>query len=241
MSSESEPLLGPDKAPTVSRRYLNYANSRMYGDAFTLLFFGAAFVLFMFSYFSALYPNGKGITGSGTNSTGSIQAETDKSKGGHEAWDWIIFISALLMLIQTIQVAGLDLFWMRRKEFRTYRTIVEKKDTKECKLNIKNVFTWMYVFLIVHSVAGAWHLINVIHAAVRASSMSSDLEDSCNIAYVYYTLVVFAAVASLAASIIIAFYYGFGIRYFEKACKTEGFKATGVRKMTFARASGKAF
>lgn len=214
MNDNREPLITKDdKKLTFSQRFADYTSQRVAGDAFAIFFYAVALGTLLASYFAALYPNGKGITGSGTNNTDTIQAETDKSVGGHEAWDWILFVSGLFLVIQTIQVIFLDLFWMRKKESTTYKSL-QDGDKRKCKLNERNVYLWMYIFLGVHSLAGLWHIINVVHTLIRVADVSD------GVAFTYYSLATTATVCSLAGTVIMVGLYAYGVRRFAKACKT---------------------
>jgi magnesium-transporting ATPase (P-type) len=204
-----------DKVKSISKRFSDYATNRTYGDVFSAALLFSGLVLLITDWFLVQYPNGQGlISGETKNNTKVIQEETDKSAGKHETWDWILFVSGLLALIQFIQVGFLDLMWMRKKELAAYMKsdyCVGKGDDK--KPLHKNVYFWMYIFIGIHSLAGLWHIINVVHTAVRVA----ELDDGA--AFTFYAMATTAAVLFLAGTLVIVGFYGYGLRRFAKACK----------------------
>jgi hypothetical protein len=209
-----------DKVKSISKRFSDYATNRTYGDIFSGILLGIGLAMLLTAWFLVQYPNGQGlISGETKNNTKVIQAETDKSAGKHETWDWILFVSGLFALIQLIQVVFVDLMWMRKKELTAYMKseYCDKKgsDKEDDKKPLhKNVYFWMKIFIGVHSVVGAWHIINVVHTFIRVV----ELDDGA--AFTFYAMATTATVVFLAGTVVIVGLYGYGLRRFAKACKT---------------------
>lgn len=135
-----------------------------------------------------------------------VHETTDKSEGGHNTWDWIVVVSLIAMCLQVAQVF-FDFFVIMPKE-RAYR----RGTVKNCAKLLGSIRTWTIIFIVVHFLLTAWHVINMVHSALRLSDSPTDA------ATVYYTAVIIATTLAIVGGIVMIIIYLFSLRRVRKAC-----------------------